>query len=372
MKRRRSCSLLLAIVACTAAPAAHTSVAADRDHVLGPDGPSGVLSPASLVGMRVTFDYPRQQMRTGAGSLPPADGRTIFQWEGDRQLPTVPVPIGTRQIPARIDSGATGGLTLPRSWAAELIAAVVTLLTAGHPPAAAPANSQDPVDGFAARSYRSRTGATLPYRLFVPSPDARRDPLPLIIYLHGGGGAGTDNLKQISGGNTLGTHLWTTPAMQARHPAFVLAPQLPGDEQWSAPASDDLAAFAALALEAMADVSREFAIDPDRVYLTGQSRGGRGVWDIVSKRPHLFAAAVPLCGDGQVARITQARTVPIWAFHGARDDVVPVEGSRALVAALRASKGSVRYTEYPDTGHNVWTLAYAEPELPTWLFAQRR
>jgi poly(3-hydroxybutyrate) depolymerase len=231
---------------------------------------------------------------------------------------------------------------------------------------------QDPIDGFAARTYVSRNGASMPYRLFIPSPEARRKPLPLVLYLHGGGGAGTDNRLQITGGNTLGTHLWTSPQMQARYPAFVLAPQLPGDEQWSAPASNELATFAALALDAIAEVSREFSIDATRLYITGQSRGGRGVWDIVSKRPRMFAAAVPLCGDGNLSRIAEARSVPIWAFHGAKDTTVPVEGSRALVAALRAAKGNVRYTEYPEAGHNVWTIAYAEPELAGWLFTQTR
>lgn len=253
----------------------------------------------------------------------------------------------------------------------KLIAIVATLIAVEHL-SATPVSSQDPADGFAARSYVSGKGVTMPFRLFIPSAEARGKPLPLIIYLHGAGGAGTDNLLQISGGNTLGTHVWTSSEMQARHPAFVLAPQLPRLEQWGAPKSDELAPYAALVLEVFEKVSREFSIDPNRVYLTGQSLGGRGVWDIVSKRPRLFAAAVPLCGDGDAARVRNARTVPIWAFHGATDEVVPVAGSRALVAALRAAKGDVRYTEYPAAGHNVWTLAYVEPELREWLFKQRR
>ena len=401
--------------------------AASLDHVLGgPDGPSGVLSPAALVGMLVTFDYPKQQLRFEAGSLPAADGRAVFEWGSDQRLPTVPLTIGDREFLVHVDTGATGGLKLPKSLAPELAVGDLTRvgnarqvddeivqhagrlkvrprlgdhalayeavvfqegtvigslgidvlrefeITLDLTARRARFTRAELVDGFAARMYESRSGATLPYRLFVPSADARRHPLPLVIYLHGGGGAGTDNLKQITGGNTLGTHLWTTPEMQARHPAFVFAPQLPGLEQWSAPGSDDLATYAALALEALAEISREFAIDANRVYLTGQSRGGRGVWDIVSKRPGLFAAAVPLCGDGSVARVTRARAVPIWAFHGARDLTIPAAGSRALVDALRASQGNVRYTEYPDVGHNVWTRAYIDPELPEWVFKQRR
>ena len=127
-----------------------------------------------------------------------------------------------------------------------------------------------------------------------------------------------------------------------------------------------------LVLELVASLSKEFAIDSDRVYLVGQSLGGRGTWDLISKRPDLFAAAVPLCGDGSATRISKARAVPVWAFHGARDEVIPVTASRELVAALKAAGSSVKYTEYPDTGHNVWTRAFSEKDLAEWMFMQRR
>ena len=86
----------------------------------------------------------------------------------------------------------------------------------------------------------------------------------------------------------------------------------------------------------------------------------------------LFAAAVPLCGDGSATRISKARAVPVWAFHGAKDEVIPVTASRELVAALKAAGSSVKYTEYPDTGHNVWTRAFSEKDLAEWMFMQRR
>jgi len=86
----------------------------------------------------------------------------------------------------------------------------------------------------------------------------------------------------------------------------------------------------------------------------------------------LFAAAIPLCGEGNTARAAEARAVAIWAFHGAKDELVPVGGSRDMVSALRAVGSAVKYTEYPDMGHDVWTVAYAERDLADWLFAQRR
>jgi len=231
---------------------------------------------------------------------------------------------------------------------------------------------QDSVDGFLARTYTGAAGATMPYRLFVPAASARARALPLIVYLHGSGGAGTDNLRQISGGNTAGTHVWITAEMQARHPAFVVAPQIPGGTAWAAPSSDEPAPYAKLVLDLLAALSKEFAIDPDRIYITGQSLGGRGAWDLVSKRPNFFAGAIPVCGDGNAARIKAARDVAIWAFHGAKDPVVPVAGSRDLVAALKSAGSRVKYTEYPDVEHDAWVRAFAERELPDWLFAQRR
>jgi len=237
--------------------------------------------------------------------------------------------------------------------------------------AAATSSAQDVVDGFAARSFESSRGVRVPYRLFVPDAAARAQALPLIVYLHGSGGIGSDNRKQFCCGNESGTHVWTSANAQRAHPAFVLAPQLPVGEEWASE-SASLSPYGAIVLEIIAALSREFAIDEDRVYLTGQSLGGYGTWDIVSKRPDVFAAAVPLCGGGNVPRVAAARHVAIWAFHGAKDDAVPVEESRKLVAALRAAGSPVKYTEYSGIGHDVWTRAYHEPGLANWLFNQRR
>ncbi len=230
--------------------------------------------------------------------------------------------------------------------------------------------AQNLIDGFEPRMYTDQEGANLPYRLFVPGESVRTNPLPLIVFLHGAGGAGTDNLKQISGGNAISTHTWTTTEMQARHPAFVLAPQLPPSIQWGIPESDEVAPLTQQVLNILVNLSKEFLIDSDRIYLIGQSRGGVGTWDLISKRPELFAAAVPLAGRGNISRVTSARSVPIWAFHGAKDNIVSVSGSRDLVAALRADGSSIIYTEYPEAGHNVWDLAMAETDLAEWLFSQ--
>ena len=104
----------------------------------------------------------------------------------------------------------------------------------------------------------------------------------------------------------------------------------------------------------------------------GQSLGGFGIWHLIWKHPDLFAAAVPLCGGGNSQRVLSARHVPVWAFHGAKDATVLASRSREMVDALRTVNPAVRYTEYPDVGHAVWTRAFAEPDLQDWMFAQRR
>jgi predicted peptidase len=211
----------------------------------------------------------------------------------------------------------------------------------------------------------------MPYRLFVPDKRLLHQSLPLIVFLHGIAGAGSDNRRQLAGGNRLGSRVWTTSAAQARHLAYVLAPQLPAGNTWADPGSPQLAPYTELVVELLADLRREYSIDADRIYVVGQSLGGMGVWDLISKRPNLFAAAVPVCGSGSSSAVGAAKPVPVWVFHGALDKVVPVGGSREMVAALKAAGGTVKYTEYPDGRHDVWTRAFADPALFEWLFAQK-
>jgi len=232
--------------------------------------------------------------------------------------------------------------------------------------------AQEVQQDFVARIFTNSSGIDMPYRLFIPKDYDTAASYPIIMYLHGGGGAGVDNIKQITGGNTNGAHVWVTSENQAKYAAFVVAPQLSGSNRWNKPDSLRLSRDAQLATDLLEALQQEFSIDPDRIYLTGQSRGGFGTWDIVSKHPDIFAAAVPLCVGGIPSAAKVLRDLPIWAFHGARDSVIPVERSREMVAALRQLGGNVRYTEYPEVGHAVWEKAYFEPELIDWLFAQRR
>ncbi|PYS40816.1 MAG: phospholipase [Acidobacteria bacterium] len=217
---------------------------------------------------------------------------------------------------------------------------------------------QKPVDGFQARTYK-----TMPYRLFVPPDYDKSHPYPLILWLHGAGSVGGDNFKQISGASLRGTHTWTAPQVQAKHPAFVLAPQSRiGSWTMDFP----------LVLELLNSVESEFNIDAARIYVAGQSLGGFGTWYFITTRPDLFAAAIPLCGGGNSSRASVITHIPIWAFHGESDPTVPVTESRKMIAAIRQAGGDPRYTEYRGVGHDVWFRAFQEPGLVEWLFSQHK
>jgi len=226
------------------------------------------------------------------------------------------------------------------------------------------------VGEFIGRIHRSSKDE-LPYRLFVPRKLVAERRYPLILWLHGGGGVGTDNVKQIEGDQVPGTQTWTTPERQAEHPAFVLAPQTAVG--WGDLSSPELGPTLTLVVQILDALLSEFPIDPRRVYVLGQSVGGYGVVNLISKKPERFAAAIILCPTpGALTHVPRAATVPVWIFQGDTDLFGRLAGSRALVAALKQAGGHPRYTEYPNLGHDIWTRVFAEPEIVPWLFAQRR
>ena len=115
-----------------------------------------------------------------------------------------------------------------------------------------------------------------------------------------------------------------------------------------------------------------YSVDARRVYLTGLSMGGYGTWELAARQPQRFAAVVPICGGGDERQASRLSALPIWAFHGAADNVVFPIRSQKMVDAIRAAGGKIQYTQYPGVGHNSWNQAYRSDELLKWLFAQRR
>ena len=230
-------------------------------------------------------------------------------------------------------------------------------------------------------SYEARTHKsdwTMPYRLFRATGPGK---VPLILYLHGSGGLGDDNLKQLGLGNVFGTRVWLLPENQKRFPCYVVVPQT--DRGWARydlsqqtegqpKVLPGLGDGSRLALEIVNELCREFPIDQQRIYVTGQSMGGAGTWNVMRHRPKFFAAAVICCGSVAPEDGTASIETPLWNFHGDSDQTVPVSVSRDRIAARRKAGGRPLYTEYAGVDHNVWEWAYTEPALAKWVFGQRR
>lgn len=232
--------------------------------------------------------------------------------------------------------------------------------------------------GFEKGTHTSALGETMPYRLFRPVVEPGKK-YPLVLFLHGSSGSGTDNEKQLDRANWFGSLVWALPGNQKRHPCFILAPQ--SDVNWPPvrlirdqlpEILPGLGAGARQALEILDDLLSREPIDRKRIYVTGHSMGGAGTWHMLAQRPDLFAAGVPVAGRAHLPSVQAAAKVPVWCFHGVKDEVESVETSRLILATLQAAGGRPLYTEYPDVKHNSFLWAYTEPALVEWLFAQHR
>ena len=195
------------------------------------------------------------------------------------------------------------------------------------------------------------------YLIYLPADyDASRE-WPLLLFLHGAGERGDDVSRVAFHGPP---KLIREATMEL--PFIVVAPQVPEDRIWSVRFLDAL----------LEEIARTHSVDEDRVYVTGLSMGGYGTWELAMEFPHRFAAIVPISGGGTMPGACTLRHLPVWAFHGALDEVVPPFHTEDFVERLRACEGHMRYTRYEDAGHDAWTRTYANPELYEWLLSHRR
>jgi len=233
--------------------------------------------------------------------------------------------------------------------------------------------------GFLDRTLRL-DGVAHRYQVYVPAEYSRSRRWPVILFLHGSGERGTDGRLQTEIG--LGTALRRYPD---RYPAIVVFPQAPPDVRWPGRAAQ-------LALAALERTQRELRTDPDRVYLVGLSMGGNGGWYLAYRFPRRFAAMVAISswfvpraaqptnepvvperdGAPDSALAHRLARLPIWIFHGDSDPVIPGDDARRIAARLASLGAPARFTEFEHTGHDARDPALADPELPRWLFAQRR
>lgn len=216
------------------------------------------------------------------------------------------------------------------------------------------------------------------YVVYVPENYTPDTAWPLIVFLHGAGERGDDGVAQTTAG--IGPAIKKDPS---RFPAIVLMPQCPKEQVWNTRHDSLEAQFEA--------TLAEFNIDRKRIYLTGLSMGGYGAWLWGALHTDTFAAIMPICGGGDpydiqkllnvgggnpygslASRVRALATVPIWAFHGGADGVVPPERTREMVAAIKARGGIIQHTEYEGVGHNSWDKAYQESQGIPWLLSQKK
>jgi len=246
---------------------------------------------------------------------------------------------------------------LRRAW---LAAGLVLLAVTWSPRAVA-------VDAGKLAKFWTADSQRVPYRALVTPGREHGELLPLIVFLHGDWQDGTNNESQLAGyGN--GSLELVDRAIEGNIPLVYIAPQTTAG-YWPP------RRVAAVVRDAL----KRFPIDGRRIYLTGISDGGSGVWDALKEWPQCFAAAVPMSGMTELAGLAPIAGVPEWIFHGAKDNDTDIEtgyggamvGSRAVVRALRKMGAAPRYTEYPEEMHPIWHRAYATEELLPWMLSQR-
>jgi predicted peptidase len=216
-------------------------------------------------------------------------------------------------------------------------------------------------------SIQKSPSEQLKYLLFKPKGFQREQAYPLVLSLHGGAPRHhfEDLVEPYLPGLAYGLGRFISDETQEKHPCFVIAPWS-NERNWD---GENIRLVMAL----LESLEKEFRIDTNRLYVTGQSMGGWGTWSIITEHPETFAAAIPICGGGEPSRSACVKNMPIWAFHGSADKVVPVLYTRLMIAALKKAGGKPLYWEYKDADHaGTAERAYCEPELIEWLFAQRK
>jgi predicted peptidase len=183
---------------------------------------------------------------------------------------------------------------------------------------------------------------------------------PLMLFLHGYGESG-DNIKLVE--------IHGPPKLAAGCKDFdfiILSPQCPKNNWWPHLA-DDLVVL-------VDDICQKYNVDTQRLYVTGLSMGGFGTWSLIEKYPDKFAAAAPICGGGDIG-MARARLgkIPIWVFHGAKDDVIPLGKSQEMVDAIKkAGNRNIQFTVYPEAGHDCFTETYNNPQLYQWFLSHEK
>lgn len=224
--------------------------------------------------------------------------------------------------------------------------------------AKSPESSSEPMK-LQEKSAEVVVKAKLNYLISLPDNYDQQNEHPLLLFLHGAGERGDGELDRVK------IHGPTKLIAQGKKfPCVVVAPQCPSNRWWDATELSGL----------LDHIEANYKIDTNRIYVTGLSMGGYGTWALAMREPDRFAAIAPVCGGGnsRAIKYIDKITAPIWAFHGAKDTVIPLEKMYEMQKALEEQGIEMRVTVYPEVGHNSWDNAYADDELFEWLFSHSR
>lgn len=238
---------------------------------------------------------------------------------------------------------------------------------------------------FEKKIFVSKNKDSLYYRMLLPENYDKNKNYPLVLFLHGAGERGNDNERQL----THGSNLFLEPANRKNFPAIVIFPQCPKDKYWidisirekiRGKGNPDFEESIKLPSEELALVNelidqtiKKEKVNKKQVYVMGLSMGGFGTFETLARWPKKYAAAVAICGGGNINLTKKyAGNTAIWITHGAKDEVVPVRLSQRVYDALKEHGSDVRYTEFPEVNHNAWDMTFAMPELLPWLFSNSK
>lgn len=236
------------------------------------------------------------------------------------------------------------------------LAVTTRSLAEDQPAALLPAPTPQASSALQPARLDTQVRVELNYLLYLPKDYGQQASWPLLLFLHGAGERGSDlELLKKHGPPKL-------IAAGKEFPFVVVAPQCPKDKWWGS--------FELIAL--LNEIKNRYKIDPDRVYVTGLSMGGFGTWMLAAYAPEQLAAIVPICGGGSAIWARRFGHLPVWAFHGAKDPVVPLKTSEEMIEGLKKQGGQPKLTIYPEAAHDSWTETYDNPAVYAWLLEQKR
>lgn len=227
-------------------------------------------------------------------------------------------------------------------------------------------------------------GDTLPVRILYPEDFDPSKKYPLMLFLHGRGESGNDNEKQL----THGSKMFLDPAFRSKYKAVVVFPQCSKDSYWSNVniTTDEKGKrhfnfqkggkptkAMTLLMAYLDELENLNYLDKQRLYIGGLSMGGMGTYEVLRRTPDTFAAAFAICGGDNVKNVKKyANKLPLWLFHGAKDDVVDPQFTLNIAKKLKQKGSTYKLTIYPNANHNSWDPAFAEPQLLPWLFSHKK